>query len=59
MKVKPREGLKVLNPDSRLHLPPEGAEVPETSYWLRRLADGDVVLSKEPVVKPIQIPNRE
>lgn len=45
MHVRPaREGLIVLDPTSYHPLPPAGAEVPRSSYWLRRLADGDVVL---------------
>lgn len=43
MFVKPAAGLKVRDPDSLLHLPPEGAEVPESQFWFRRLAAGDVV----------------
>lgn len=43
MKVKPRQGLLVRDPDTKHPLPPEGAEVPDTSHWRRRLADGDVV----------------
>ena len=40
--VKPREGVKVRIPDTSQHLPSEGASVPATSYWLRRINDGDV-----------------
>jgi hypothetical protein len=40
----------VANPEARApmprHLPPEGAEVPDTEYWRRRIADGDVVLAQ-------------
>lgn len=39
-----RPGLRVLDPDhGDLPLPPEGREVVLSSYWLRRLEDGDVV----------------
>jgi hypothetical protein len=44
MFVKPAPGLKVRDPDSKLHLPESGKEVHESTYWLRRLADGDVIL---------------
>jgi hypothetical protein len=27
-------------------LPNEGWEVPETEYWLRRISDGDAILSQ-------------
>lgn len=37
--------LHVRNPETGRVLPPEGAEVPETSHWLRLLRDGDVVLA--------------
>jgi hypothetical protein len=48
MFVKPATpDLLVANPEARppmpRHLPAEGAEVPDTEYWRRRLADGDVV----------------
>lgn len=49
MLVKPREAKEgqlamiVRDPRSRIKLPPEGAKVPDTSYWLRRLKCGDVV----------------
>lgn len=36
--------LRVLDPDTGLPLPEAGAEVPATPYWLRRLADGDVII---------------
>jgi len=51
--------LLVANPEARppmpRHLPPEGAEVPDTEYWRRRLRDGDVVEAApepEPAPKP-------
>lgn len=46
MKVKPKPGLKVLRPEELRPLNPEGEDVPRTSYWLRRLAAGEVVLCK-------------
>jgi hypothetical protein len=50
MFVKPAEGLKVRDDASGQHLPAEGKEVPETTYWLRRLRSGDVVKAEPPVV---------
>ncbi|KOQ71552.1 DUF2635 domain-containing protein [Stenotrophomonas maltophilia] len=49
----PRKGLTVLQPRSAKNptpvpLPAEGATVPLTSYWRRRLAVGDVVHSPPP-----------
>lgn len=42
MYVKPAPGRTVPDPDRGDILPAEGREVPETQYWLRRLADGDI-----------------
>lgn len=42
MFVKPRAGVNVRDPVSRILIPVEGCEVPESSYWVRRIADGDV-----------------
>lgn len=38
----PKPGLVVRDPDTLQALPAEGAEVPLSSYWNRRLAAGDV-----------------
>ncbi len=50
MRVKPsRPGLLVGIPGRpRVYLRPEGEEVPRSSYWLRRLRGGDVVLCEDP-----------
>jgi hypothetical protein len=53
MFVKPSHpALKVADPEARpplpRHLPATGAEVPDTEYWRRRLADGDVVPARAP-----------
>jgi len=43
MFVKPAPGRSVPNPERGFDLLPEtGMIVPRTSYWLRRIADGDV-----------------
>lgn len=52
MYVKPSKGLKVRDPQLLDFLPEEGREVPETTYWHRRLRDGDVVASKAPKKSP-------
>lgn len=52
MFVKPAEGRQVRDPVSKQHLPESGREVPETTFWVRRLACGDVV-----VVQPFTIPD--
>lgn len=55
MFVIPAEGLLVPHPEAPRggprHLPPEGAEVPDTAYWRRRLGDGDVRLAPARPVK--------
>lgn len=44
MHVKPAPGLKIRYPDAPdRHLPEDGAEVAASSYWMRRLKEGDVV----------------
>ncbi len=46
MIVKPRDNMKVYDPESGDWLPEEGVER-EGSYWQRRIADGDVIEIKE------------
>lgn len=49
MRVIPTPGVLVPWPDGpQRHLPPEGAEVAEGSYWLRRIAEGAVTLAPVP-----------
>lgn len=43
MFIKPAPGLTVRDPESGRPLLAGGEDKPATSYWLRRLADGDVV----------------
>ncbi len=46
MFVKPADPkIKVRKPD-RTHLAADGEDVPDTTYWRRRLRDGDVVKSR-------------
>lgn len=53
MKVKPaRDGLVIRDPHSRQPLPAEGGNVPEDSFWVRRLNDGDVVLVEDAPTAP-------
>lgn len=46
--VAPAEGRTVRDPDTRQVLPAAGAWVPDTAFWRRRLADGDVVPAAPP-----------
>lgn len=52
MRVKPVDPTAVIrDPHTRRALPPEGANVPDNSFWRRRLASGEVVLVKETEVR--------
>lgn len=44
--VKPKEGLKVRDPATKNHLPQAGAEVEQSPYWAKRIADKSVELAK-------------
>ncbi|MEF2145124.1 MAG: DUF2635 domain-containing protein [Desulfovibrionaceae bacterium] len=44
--VKPVDGRRVLDPDTKQPLPPEGASVEQSSHWLRRIRAGEVALSR-------------
>lgn len=55
MFVKPEEARRVIDPTTYRVLPPEGGEVSENTYWLRRVACGDVERVSEeaaPQAKP-------
>ncbi len=49
MRVKPGQH-PVRDPHTKRYLPAEGAEVPESTFWIRRLRAGDVVAIAEPTV---------
>lgn len=44
----PKTGLRLRDPQTLALLPPQGAAVALTSYWHRRLKDGDVSIGKPP-----------
>ena len=48
MFVKPAPGRLVRDPHTKRPLPAEGCEVPETSYWLRRLRSDDILKTAPP-----------
>ncbi|MCK9389766.1 MAG: DUF2635 domain-containing protein [Sulfuritalea sp.] len=56
MQLKPAPGRAVPDPEKGGFLPQEGRAVEATAYWLRRLADGDVV---EFEVKPSKKQERQ
>jgi len=51
--LKPKAGLKVRNPKGG-YLPEEGANVPMSPFWTRRLKDGDVVKATAPKTEKVQ-----
>jgi hypothetical protein len=60
MLIKPAPGKLIRDPASRLLVPETGLEVAEhDTYWLRRLADGDVVEAKPAAKPPISKAARE
>jgi len=54
LRLKPAKGIKVRDPDTRLHIPQDGVDipakmddgqlVPTDKLWRRYLKDGDVVI---------------
>lgn len=42
--VKPAPGMRVKDPATLRVLALEGEEKPQTTYWLRRVVDGDVII---------------
>lgn len=57
MFIKPAPGKTIRDPLSRLVISELGIEVAEhDTYWIRRLADGDVVEAK-PAPKPKTAPS--
>lgn len=54
LNLKPAPGLVIKKPDGS-KLAAEGEKVPRTSFWLKRLADGDVIEVK-PAAKATKKP---
>lgn len=62
MNIKPVGGKSVPDPERGGILPPEGRNVEPSSYWLRRIEDGDVVevpAESETQAKPTTTPSRK
>ncbi len=51
MKIQPAPGLLIRDPKTKRLLPEEGLEVKESTFWLRRLKEGDVVLCAPDVLE--------
>ncbi|MDF0730561.1 DUF2635 domain-containing protein [Pseudomonas entomophila] len=49
--VIPAAGRAVPDPQAGDLLPVEGREVPDSAWWRRRLADGDVILKAAKAAK--------
>lgn len=47
IQIKPAPGLTVRDPKTARPLATEGENKPRTTYWQRRLRDGDVVLVED------------
>jgi hypothetical protein len=55
MRIKPAvAGAVIRDPDTRRELPAEGGVVPDTSFWIRRLMAGEVVVVEPP---PADLPD--
>jgi hypothetical protein len=48
MFVRVKNGLKIRDPLTKVMLPEEGAHVVESSFWHRRIAEGDVEVIEAP-----------
>jgi hypothetical protein len=51
MYIHTAPGIVIRDPDLLDLVPPEGREVPDTSFWQRRLRDGDVILGAPAVAE--------
>ena len=48
--IKPKKGLKVFNPATKLHIKESGEEIVVSTYWMRRFRDDEIEIV-EPAVK--------
>ncbi len=46
--VKPRDGIVVIDPETNQPVPKDGAEVLDSKYIRRRIADKDLIAVEEP-----------
>lgn len=47
IKIKPKDGLSIPMPENGRMLMADGQEVEQSSYWVRRIEEGDVILMSE------------
>ncbi len=59
IKVKPKEGLMVRDPETREPLKSAGEVKPRNSYWLRRLKEQDVLEVKSAAKTRVQSNSKE
>lgn len=59
MFVKPNNGLSVRDPVKGSPLPEGGAEVPDNTFWQRRLRDGDVVKAEPQAATSVSASKKE
>jgi Protein of unknown function (DUF2635) len=52
--IKPAEGLTIRDPKSRMQIPEDGKLVKRDTYWMRRIHDGDVILSTPKILKTVE-----
>jgi hypothetical protein len=49
--IRPKEGLRIADPQTGDYLPAGGMLMPRSGFWLRRLKDGDVIAVAPPVAQ--------
>lgn len=50
--IKPKRGLKVFNPATKLHLKESGEEIVMSTYWKRRFKDDEIEMVEQ--AKPVK-----
>jgi hypothetical protein len=56
VKLKPKSGIKLKNPETRLELSAEGEDVVLSTFWRRRIMEGDVeIIESKKVDKTEQV----
>ncbi|MDX2094361.1 MAG: DUF2635 domain-containing protein [Alphaproteobacteria bacterium] len=57
--VRPNAGVKVFDPATKGFLPEEGLHVVASTYWLRRINDGDVSVVTSAALKSTVKPSNK
>ena len=52
--IKPVSGVTARDPDTLEPLAKSGEHKPKSSYWLRRLRDGDIEVATQPKKKEVE-----